>query len=42
MAFKADVNGDEIINASVAAIVLIYAAAFGAGQDVKLTDFVKK
>ena len=36
----ADVNDDGSINASDAAVVLIYAAAIGAGQDVKLTDFV--
>ncbi|MBR3630205.1 MAG: hypothetical protein IKN55_07020 [Oscillospiraceae bacterium] len=36
-----DVNGDGVINASDAAVILIYAAAAGAGQDVKLKDFVK-
>ena len=35
-----DVNGDGNINASDAAVVLIYAAA-GAGQDdAKISDFV--
>ena len=38
----ADVNKDENVNASDAAIVLIYAASVGAGNtDARITDFVK-
>ena len=39
----ADVNGDGTYNASDAAVVLIYAAAVGAGEeDLTLAEFVQK